>query len=164
MECSVYLGEPAVLERAFTTYDDDVGMTIESEELVSCAVDAQKELLEAFAVVRPQTVCTWSGAFATVFSILFWRFSDGDRRRDAPWAQDCDLVDTYLSPATVASLAQQASTVVLDDLNRPLADSDYSGDEWIQDFNDFRDMAGEWLDLLARAAEHNQALAIAVWE
>jgi hypothetical protein len=164
MECSVYLGEPAVLERAFTSYDEDVGMTIESEELISCAVQAQCELLEAFAVVRPQTVCTWSPAFATVFSVLFWRFSDGDRHRDAPWAQDCELVDTYLSPATVARLAQQASTIVLDDLNRPLADSDYSGDEWIQDFNDFRDMASEWLDLLARAAERKQALAIAVWD
>lgn len=164
MECSVYIGQPANLERAFTSYNDDVGMTIESEELVSCAVDAQKELLEAFAVVRPQTVCTWSGSFATVFSILFWRFSDGDRRRDAPWAQDSDLVDTYLSPTTVASLAQQASTIVLDDLNRALADSDYSGEEWIQDFNDFRDMASEWLDLLARAAERKLALAIAVWD
>lgn len=164
MECSVYLGEPAVLERAFTSYDDDVGMTIESEELVSCAVDAQKELLEAFAIVRPQTVCTWSPAFATVFSDFFWRFSDGDRRRDAPWAQDCELVDTYLSPATVTRLAQQAATIVLDDLNRPLADSDYCGDEWIKNFNDFRDMASEWIDLLARAAERNQALAIAVWD
>jgi transposase len=164
MECSVYLGEPAVLERAFTDYDDAVGMTIESEELISCAVDAQQELLEAFAIVRPQTFCTWSAAFATVFSVLFWRFSDGDRRRDAPWAQDCDLVDTYLSPATVARLAQQAATIVLDDLNRPLADSDYSGEEWIQDFNDFRDMASEWLDLLALAAERKQALAIAVWD
>lgn len=164
MECSVYLSDPATLERAFTEYDDDIGMTIESEDLISCAVDAQKELLEAFAVVRPQTVCSWSAAFATVFSVLFWRFADGDRRRDAPWAQECDLVDTYLSPATVARLAQQAATIVLDDLNRPLADSDYSGDEWIQDFNDFRAMASEWLDLLTRAAERNQALAIAVWE
>ena len=164
MECSFYIGEPAILERAFTDYDDDVGMTIESEDLVSCAVDAQNELLEAFAIVRPQTVCTWSAAFATVFSVFFWRFSDGDRRRDAPWAQDCELIDTYLSPATVARLAQQAATIVLDDLNRSLADSDYSGDEWIQDFNDFRTMASEWLDLLARAAERNQALAIAVWD
>ncbi len=164
MECSVYLGEPAVLERAFTDYDDAVGMTIESEELVSCAVDAQKELLEAFAIVRPQTFCTWSAAFATVFSVFFWRFSDGDRRRDAPWAQDSELVDTYLSPATVVRLAQQAAPIVLDDLNRPLADSDYSGEEWIQDFNDFRDMASEWLDLLALAAERKQALVIAVWD
>lgn len=164
MECSVYIGEPDVLERAFTDYDGDVGMTIESEELISCAVEAQKELFEAFAIVRPQTVCTWSPAFATVFSVLFWRFSDGDRRRDARWAQDCELIDTYLSPATVTRLAQQAATIVLDDLNRPLADSDYSGDEWIQNFNDFRDMASEWIDLLTRAAERNQALAIAGWD
>ncbi|MBA3701129.1 MAG: hypothetical protein H0W78_19955 [Planctomycetes bacterium] len=164
MECSVYLGEPAVLERAFTSYDDDVGMTIASEELVSCAVEAQNELMEAFALVRPQTICTWSPAFTVVFSILFWRFSDGDRRRDAPWAQDCDLVDTYLSPQTVARLASQASTIVLDDLNRAFAEAEHLGDEWIQDFNDFRDMASEWLDLLARAAERKQGLAIAVWD
>lgn len=163
MECSVYLGEPATLERAFVAYDDDVGMSIESEELNACSVEAQNDLLEAFAAVRPQHHCTWAAAFSTVFGVLFWSWGDGDRHRDAPWATDNELVDTYLSPATVARLAQQAKTIELDDLNRAFAESDFTGDGWIQDFNDFRDMAGEWLDLLARAAERNQALAIAVW-
>ena len=164
MECSVYIGEPAALERAFAAYDDDAGMGIASEELNACSVEAQNDLLEAFAAVRPQNHCTWAPAFSTVFSVLFWSWGDGDRHRDASWAEDSDLVDSYLSPATVARLAQQASTIAIDDLNRAFAESDFSGDGWIQDFNDFRDMAGEWLDLLARAAERKQALAIAVWD
>lgn len=162
MECSVYIAEPAVLEEAFASFDDEVGMTIVSEELVSCAVEAQGDLMEAFFAVRPQESCTWAPAFAAVFSSLFWSSTDGDRHRDAPWALANERVDSYLSPATVARLATQAAAIHLDDLNR--AFTEFEGDGWIQDFNDFRAMASEWLELLATAHDRHHALAIAVWD
>ncbi len=162
MECSVYIAEPQMMEEAFTAFDEEVGMTIPSEDLVSCAVEAQADLMEAFFAVRPQDSCTWAPAFAAVFGTLFWGSTDGDRHRDAPWAVACALVDSYLSPATVARLGTQAATIHLDDLN--LAFTDFTGDGWIQDFNDFRAMASEWLDLLASAHERRLAVGIAVWD
>jgi hypothetical protein len=164
MECSVYIGDPVGLERAFLAYDETRGMTITSEELNSCSVEAQHDLMAAFAAVRPQHHCSWAAAFSTVFSVLFWGYGDGERLRDAAWAIEHELVDSYLSPASVVRLAQLAKTIDLDDLNRAFAESDFHEDGWIQDFNDFRDMAGEWLDLLMRAAERKHALAIAVWD
>ena len=161
MECSVYIGQPAILEHAFRSFDEDVGMTLDSEDLIACSVEAQRDLLEAFGAVRPQDSCSWAPAFAEVFSVLFWSSADGTRHREASWAITCEPVDCYLSPETVTRLAQQAATIYLDDLNRAFLD--YSGDGWIHDFNDFRAMASEWLDLLARASERHHALAIAVW-
>ncbi len=166
MECSVYIADPAVLEQAFRDYDDEVGMTIESEDLVACSVEAQGDLMEAFFAVRPQEACTWAPAFAAVFGSLFWGSTDGDRHRDATWALACERLDSYFSPQTVARLATQAATINLDDLNLAFIDfaADSSGNGWIQDFNDFRAMASEWLDLLITANERHQALAIAVWD
>jgi hypothetical protein len=159
----VYISRPETLQQAFCSYDEGVGMTIESEELASAAVEAQGDLLEAFSAVRSTgAVPTWAAAFDLVFGVLFWSTADGRRHRDAPWAESCGMVDSYLSPETVVRLAQQAATIHLDDVN--LALTEFSGEGWIQDFNDFRGMAQEWLDLLASAAERRQALAIAVWD
>ena len=162
MECSVYIGQPAILEHAFRSFDDNVGMTLDSEDLIACSVEAQRDLLEAFGAVRPQDSCSWAPAFAEVFSVLFWSSADGTRHREASWAITCEPVDCYFSPETVTRLAQQAATIYLDDLNRAFLD--YSAEGWIQDFNDFRAMAAEWLDILARASEGQHALAIAVWD
>lgn len=166
MECSVYIGEPAALEQAFRSFEDDVGMTIASEDLVACSVEAQGDFMEAFFAVRPQESCTWAPAFAAVFGSLFWSSTDGDRHRDGTWALACEQLDSYWSPQTVARLATQASTIYLDDLNRAFTDfsADSNGNGWIQDFNDFRAMATEWLELIATANERHQALAIAVWD
>ena len=122
MQCSVYIAEPAALEQAFHSYDDDSGMPLVSEELVSCAVEAQAELMEAFFAVRPQESCTWAPASAQIFGTRFWGSTDGDRHRDAPWALASALVDTYLSPQTVARLATQAATIDVDELGRAFAE------------------------------------------
>jgi hypothetical protein len=168
MECSVYIDDPERLEVAFAELDDgdEAVMGLESQELIACSVEAQGDLMAAFFAVRPQESCTWAPAFAAVFGTLFWASTDGDRHRDAPWALAIDRVDTYCSPQTVARLATQAATIDLDDLNLAFTDftPDPLGEGWIQDFNDFRAMAGEWLELVASAHQRGQALAIAVWD